>query len=114
MARPSTSDRLKLVDQYIHALVERFYLKPSVDEAVAGLSSSELFALSVLGRKETSSMAGLAAEGAFTLSGMTVVVNRLVAKGCVRRFGMRRIGESSMWNWIRRGRRFTGGFLKGR
>lgn len=85
MARRSTSDRLKLLDEYIHALIKRFYLKPSVDGITAELSSSELFALGLLGRKGRSTMSDLAAESGLALSSMTGVVDRLVAKDCVKR-----------------------------
>lgn len=85
MARRSTSDRLKLLDEYIHALIKRFYLKPSVDGITAELSSSELFTLGLLGRKGRSTMSELAAESGLALSSMTGVVDRLVAKNCVKR-----------------------------
>lgn len=68
MAKQSTSDRLKLLDQYIHALIERFYLRHPLDEATLDLNGSELFALSLLGRKGRSSMTELAEECTLALS----------------------------------------------
>lgn len=85
MSRRSTSDRLKLLDEYIHALITRFYLRPAVDGPTAELSSSELFALSLLGRKRRCTMSELAKECGLALSSMTGVVDRLLAKGCVKR-----------------------------
>jgi DNA-binding MarR family transcriptional regulator len=85
MARRSASDRLKLLDEYIHALIKRFYLQPGVNGAAAELSSSELFTLGLLGRKGRSTMSELAAESGLALSSMTGVVDRLVAKTCVKR-----------------------------
>lgn len=76
---------MKLLDEYIHALIKRFYLKPSVDGLAAELSSSELFALGLLGRKSRCTMSELAAESGLALSSMTGVVDRLVAKDCVKR-----------------------------
>ena len=84
-SKQSTSDRLKLLDQYIHALVERFYLRLPLDGATLDLNGSELFALSLLGRKGKGSMTELAHECALALSSMTGVVDRLVLKGCVKR-----------------------------
>lgn len=85
MVKRSTSDRLKLLDEYIHALIKRFYLKPSVDGLAAELSSSELFVLGLLGRKGRCTMSELAAESRLALSSMTGVVDRLLAKSCVKR-----------------------------
>jgi len=67
-SKQSTSDRLKLLDQYIHALVERFYLRLPLDGATLDLNGSELFALSLLGRKGRSSMTELAEECTLALS----------------------------------------------
>ena len=87
MTKKSASERLKMLDQYIHALVERFYLRPPIpiDEATLDLNGSEFFALNLLGRKGKISMTELAEECALALSSMTGVVDRLVQKGCVRR-----------------------------
>ena len=85
MATQSTSDRLKLLDHYIHALVEHFYLRLPLDQATLDLNGSEFFALSRLGRKGKGSMTELAQECGLALSGMTGVVDRLVKKHCVRR-----------------------------
>jgi len=49
------------------------------------LSCSELFAVNLMGRKGVVSMTELANECARTLSGMTVAVRRLEAKGYVKR-----------------------------
>lgn len=76
---------MNLLDEYIHALIKRFYLKPSVDGLAGELSSSELFVLGLLGRKSRCTMSKLAAESGLALSSMTGLVDRLVAKGCVKR-----------------------------
>jgi len=44
MREESASYRLKLLDQYIHALIKRFCLQVPVNGEAAELSSSELFA----------------------------------------------------------------------
>lgn len=85
MAKRSASEKLRLLDQYIHELIKRFYLRPSLDGAAAELSSSELFACNILGRKGRCAMTELAKECGVALSSMTGVVDRLVAKGCVKR-----------------------------
>jgi len=85
MTKRSASDRLNLLDEYIHALIKRFYLKPSVDGLAGELSSSELFVLGLLGRKSRCTMSELAAESGLALSSMTGLVDRLVAKDCVKR-----------------------------
>ncbi|MFQ5904184.1 MAG: MarR family winged helix-turn-helix transcriptional regulator [Candidatus Binatia bacterium] len=85
MAKLSTSNRLRLLDQYIHELIKRFYLRPSLNGTAAELSSSELFACNFLGRKGRCTMTELAKESGSALSSMTGVVDRLVAKGCVKR-----------------------------
>ncbi len=74
-----------MLDLYIHELIKRFYLRPSLDGAAAELSSSELFACNILGRKGRCAMTELAKECGVALSSMTGVVDRLVAKGCVKR-----------------------------
>jgi DNA-binding MarR family transcriptional regulator len=79
------SDRLNLCDQYIHALLKRFYLRPSLDGPGGELSGSEFFACSVLGRKGKCTMSQLAQECGLALSSMTGVVDRLVAGGYVKR-----------------------------
>lgn len=79
------SDKLKLFDQYVHELVKRFYLRPSLDGSDAELSSSELFACNVLGRNGRCTMSQLAQECGLALSSMTGVVDRSVARGCVKR-----------------------------
>ncbi|MFQ5888335.1 MAG: MarR family winged helix-turn-helix transcriptional regulator [Candidatus Hydrothermarchaeales archaeon] len=85
MRKLSASERLKLLDQYIHVLIKRFYLRPSLDGAAEELSSSELFACNILGRKRRCTMTELAKECGLALSSMTGVIDRLVARRCVRR-----------------------------
>ena len=85
MARRSASEKLKLLDQHLHALVKRFYLRPLLDGPGAELSSSEFFALNILGRKGRSTMTELAHECGLVLSSMTGVVDRLVSKGYAKR-----------------------------
>lgn len=85
MAKRSASDKLKLLDDYMHELIKRFYLRPSLNGEPAELSSSELFACNILGRKGKCTMSELAKECRLVLSSMTGVVDRLVAKGCVKR-----------------------------
>jgi len=79
------SDKLNLFDRYIQALIKRFYVRPSLEGPGAELSGSEFFACKVLGRKGRCTMSQLAEECGLALSSMTGVVDRLVAKGCVKR-----------------------------
>lgn len=85
MAKRSASEKLRLLDQYIHSLIKRFYLRPSLNGMAAELSSSELFACNILGRKGKCAMTELARDCGLALSSMTGVIDRLVAKGCVKR-----------------------------
>ena len=85
MSKRSASDKLKLLDEYIHALIRRFYLRPSLDGPAAELSGSEFFALNTLGRKGRCTMTELANGCGMVLSTMTCVVDRLAAKGYVKR-----------------------------
>ena len=85
MAKRSASEKLKLLDDYMHELIKRFYLRPSLDGPGAELSSSELFACNILGRNGRCTMTGLAKECGLVLSSMTGVVDRLVAKRDVKR-----------------------------
>lgn len=85
MAGRKLGDKLKLFDQYIHELVKRCYVRPSLEGFGVELSSSELFACNVIGRKGKCTMSQLARECDFPLSSMTGMVDRLVAKGCMRR-----------------------------
>lgn len=79
------SDKLRLFDQYIYGLIKRFYLKPWANGFGTEVSSSELFVCNVLGRKGMCTMSQLAEECCLALSSMTGLVDRLVAKGCVKR-----------------------------
>lgn len=79
------SDKLNLFDQHLHALVKRFYFRPLLGGSIAELSSSELFACNVLGRAGRCTMSQLAQECGLALSSMTGVVDRLVARGWVKR-----------------------------
>ncbi|MDP6560404.1 MAG: MarR family transcriptional regulator [Candidatus Binatia bacterium] len=85
MTRRGISGKIHLLDQYIHELIKRFYLRPSLDGAAGELSSSELFACNLLGRRRRCTMTELAQECGLALSSMTGVIDRLVAKNCVRR-----------------------------
>lgn len=85
MVSQKLSDKLRLLDQYIHELVKRFYVSSSSNGPGAELSSSEFFACNVLGRKGRRTMSQLAEECGLALSSMTGVVDRLVARECVKR-----------------------------
>lgn len=85
MQKRSASEKLRLLDQYMHELIKRFYLRFSTDGAAADLSSSGLFACDVLGRKGRCAMTELARECGLALSSMTAVIDRLVAGGYVER-----------------------------
>jgi DNA-binding MarR family transcriptional regulator len=85
MATRSATRRLELLDQHIHDLIQRFYLRPSVDGPTGELNGSELFALNIVGRRGMCTMSEVATECGLALSSMTGVVDRLVAKGCVKR-----------------------------
>ena len=77
----SPREKLRLLDEYLHAFAKRFYLHPSLDGAGANLSNSELYALNIVGRRGRCAMTELAEECGLGLSGVTGVVDRLVAKG---------------------------------
>ena len=85
MMKRSASEKLKLLDDYMHELIKRFYLRPSLNGEAAEVSSSELFACNILGRKGRCTMTELAKECGLVLSSMTGVVDRLVAKRDVKR-----------------------------
>ncbi|MBI2350705.1 MAG: MarR family transcriptional regulator [Deltaproteobacteria bacterium] len=85
MATRSATRRLEILDQHIHELIQRFYLRPSMDGPTGELSGSELFALNLVGRRRRCTMSELAKECGLALSSMTGVADRLVAKGCVKR-----------------------------
>jgi len=85
MQKANSSEELKLLDEYIHALIRRFYLCPSLDKDGKELSGSELFACSILGRGGRCTMTELAKECGLALSSMTGAVDRLVNKECVKR-----------------------------
>jgi DNA-binding MarR family transcriptional regulator len=85
MARRTISEKLKLLDEYLHKLIKHFYLRPSLDGVAGELSSSELFVCNILGRKRKCTMTELSTESSLALSSMTGVVDRLVDKNCVRR-----------------------------
>jgi len=85
MVKRSASEKLKLLDDYMHELIKRFYLRPSLNGEAAEVSSSELFACNILGRKGRCTMTELAKECGLVLSSMTGVVDRLVAKRDVKR-----------------------------
>jgi len=76
-----TSDKLKLLDGYLHGLIMRFYLRPSRNGAASELSASEAFVCGILGRTGTHTMSELAAKCGLALSSMTAIVDRLVTKG---------------------------------
>ena len=86
MPRRNASEKLKLLDEYIQILLKHFYLRPSPGGPSSELSSSELFACNVLGRRRRRTMTELAKECDLALSSMTAVVDQLIRKGCVERF----------------------------
>ena len=85
MTKQTISEKLKLLDDSMHELIKRFYLRPSLNGIAGNLSSVELFACNVLGRRRRCTMTELAKECGLVLSSMTGVVERLVARGCVKR-----------------------------
>lgn len=85
MVRRGASEKLELLDEYIHVLLKRFYLRSSQDGSAAELGGSEILAVNLLGRRGRCTMSELAGECGLVLSSMTAVVDRLVAKGCVKR-----------------------------
>lgn len=85
MVRPRLSDKLNLFDQCVHELVKRFYRPLSSNGSVTELSSSELFACNVLGRRGPCTMSQLAEECGLALSSMTGVVDRLVSREYAKR-----------------------------
>ena len=82
---PKLSDKLYLLDRYIHELLKRFYVGSMFNGTDAELSGSEFFTCNILGRTGRCTMSQLAQECGLALSSMTGVVDRLVAKGCVKR-----------------------------
>ena len=86
MSRKSASEKLRLLDVRINALMRRFYVRPSLDGAGGELGTSDLFTVNLLGRKGKCTMTELAKECGLALSSMTGIVDRLVVKGVVKRF----------------------------
>lgn len=85
MEKRGTREKLRLLDEYLHTLIRRFYLRPSMNGAGSGLSSSEFFALDLVGRNGKCTMTELAKGCGLMLSSMTGVVDRLVDKAYVDR-----------------------------
>ena len=85
VAKVRVSEKLNRLDQYIHALVKRFYLRASVNGSAQDLGASEWFACNILGRKGRATMTELSKECGLALSSMTGVVDRMLIKGLVRR-----------------------------
>lgn len=79
--RIKASDKLKLLDGYLHTLIRRFFLRPPRNGSAAELSASETFVCGILGRTGTHTMTELALKCGLALSSMTAIVDRLVAKG---------------------------------
>jgi DNA-binding MarR family transcriptional regulator len=84
MAKRTAREKLMLLDQHIRTLTKRLYLG-RVKGLAADLPNSEVFTCSALGRRGRCMMSGLAKECGFPLSSMTGIVDRLVAKGYVKR-----------------------------
>lgn len=85
VVKPSASQKLKQLDEYIHVLMRRFCVRPSVEGEAEELSSSEIFACNILGRKNRCTMSELAKECGLALSSMTGVVDHLVEKRYAKR-----------------------------
>jgi len=85
MLKRTPSEKLKLLDQYLHALLKRFYLRPSLDGPTPEVNGSQFFALSLVGRQGRSTMSELARECGLALSSITAVIDRLVGGGYVNR-----------------------------
>ena len=81
----SPREKLRLLDEYLHAFAQKFYLRPSLDGPGAELSSSELYVLNIVGRRRRCAMTELAGECGLVLSSATGIVDRLVAAGCLKR-----------------------------
>ena len=85
VAKRSASQKLKQLDEYIHVLMRRFCVRPSVEGVAGELSSSEIFACNILGRKHRCTMSELAKDCGLALSTMTGVVDSLIEKRYVKR-----------------------------
>jgi len=81
----NASEKIELLDQYLHALLKRFYLRPSLDGRTPDVSGSQFFALSLVGRQRRCTMTELARECGLALSSITAVIDRLVTGGYVKR-----------------------------
>jgi len=113
MPKQSARDKLKLLDQYMHELIKRFYLRFSMNGAAADLRSSGLFAYDILGRKGRCTMTELARECGLALSSMTAVIDRLVTGGYVKRVRDEGgIDERCLWNSIRKEKKSIKIFLR--
>jgi len=85
MAKRTARQKLMLLDQYIRTLAKRLTVRPARGHG-ADLPNSEVFTCSALGRRRRCMMSELAKECGFPMSSMTGIVDRLVAKGCAKRF----------------------------
>jgi DNA-binding MarR family transcriptional regulator len=85
VTKRGANQKLKQLDEYIHVLMRRFCVRPSVEGEARELSGSEIFACNILGRKHRCTMSELASECGLALSSMTGVVDHLVEKGYVKR-----------------------------
>lgn len=78
--------KLMLLDTYVRALAKRLYMRPAIKGLAADLANNEIFTCEALGRRGRCMMSELAKECGFPLSSMTGIVDRLVAKGYIKRY----------------------------
>jgi DNA-binding MarR family transcriptional regulator len=86
VAERNVSEKLRQLDESVRILIKCFHHRPSIKGIGLMLTGTESLACMTLGKRGRCSMTALARECGVALSSMTGIVDRLVEKGCVRRF----------------------------
>ena len=81
----SLEGKAQELNQYINVLVERFIYAEASRGPTAELSRQELIAVRLLGYRGRSTMTNLAEEAEVAAATMTGIVDKLVARGLVKR-----------------------------
>ena len=86
MAKRTARTKIMLLDTYVRALAKRLYMRPPAKALASDLANSEIFTCGALGRRGRCMMSELAKECNFPFSSLTGIVDRLVAKGYIKRY----------------------------
>ena len=85
MPEAHASDHLRRLDECLHWLVRRYYIRRFTVGSLRSLGAAEAFALACLGRASPTRMTDLSHATGIPLSTLTGVVDRLVARGYAER-----------------------------